>query len=61
LDFFSLKLLLLIILLMIINPLVAHIVARSAYLSGFKTNDKHSAGNGVSAGSEDSIGNGVSE
>ena len=39
-GFFSLKLLILIILLMIINPLIAHIMARSAYLSGYKTLDE---------------------
>ena len=32
-SYFSLKLLLLIVLMIILNPLVAHIIARSAYLS----------------------------
>jgi len=45
LSFFSLKLLLLIILLMIINPLVAHIVARSAWLSGYEIQDKYAKDN----------------
>ena len=35
-GFFSLKLILLIILMMILNPLIAHITARSAFLSGYK-------------------------
>ena len=34
-GFFSIRLVLLIIIIVIINPLIAHIVARSAYLSGF--------------------------
>jgi len=38
-SFFSLKLLLLTILLMIINPLIIHMTARSAYLSGHKIED----------------------
>ena len=33
-GFFSLKLLLLIVLIMILNPLIAHITVRSSYLSG---------------------------
>jgi len=37
LSFFSLKILLLIGLLMIVNPLSSHMIARSAYLSGYKT------------------------
>ena len=48
LSFFSFKLLLLIILMMIVNPLVAHIVARSAYLSGYEIKDKYAADNGDS-------------
>jgi len=40
-SFFSLKLLLIIALLMIINPLIAHITARSAYLSGCKIENQH--------------------
>lgn len=38
-GFFSLKLLLLVVLMMIINPLIVHMTARSAYLSGFKIED----------------------
>ena len=38
-GFFSLKLLLLTVLMMIINPLVVHMTARSAYLSGYKIED----------------------
>jgi len=38
-SYFSLKLLLLIVLMMIINPLIAHMTARSAYLSGYKIDD----------------------
>jgi len=48
LSFFSLKLLLLIILLIIINPLVAHIVARSAWISGYEIQDKFAKDNGDS-------------
>jgi len=36
-GFFSLKTLLLIFVMMIINPLATHMIARSAYLSGYKT------------------------
>ena len=36
LSFFSLKVLLLMIILMIINPLATHMIARSAYLSGYR-------------------------
>ena len=35
-GFFSLKLLLLLAIMVILNPLAAHMVARSAYLSGYK-------------------------
>jgi len=38
-SFFSLKLLLLLILMLIINPLVSHITARSAFLSGYRPKD----------------------
>ena len=38
-GFFSLKALLLILILIIVNPLTSHIIARSAYLSGYKTDD----------------------
>ena len=41
LGFFSMKLLLLIILTMIINPLLAHIMAGSAYLSKYKNEPRH--------------------
>jgi len=36
-SFFSLKILLLMIVWMLINPLASHMVARSAYLSGYQT------------------------
>ena len=39
LGFFSLKLLLLLGIMLILNPLAAHMVARSAYLSGYKIED----------------------
>jgi len=35
-GFFSAKLLLLLVIILVLNPLVAHIVARSAYLSGYE-------------------------
>jgi multicomponent Na+:H+ antiporter subunit G len=38
-GFFSLKLLLLTVLMIIINPLVVHMTARSAYLSGYKNEE----------------------
>ena len=38
-SFFSLKLLLLLCIMMILNPLAAHMIARSAYLSGYKIED----------------------
>jgi len=38
-SFFSGKLLLIIIIMLILNPLVAHIMARSAYLSGYEVVD----------------------
>jgi len=38
-SFFSLKLILLIALMMLINPLISHMTARSAYLSGYRTED----------------------
>jgi len=37
LSFFTLKVLLLMALLMIINPLASHMIARAAHLSGYKT------------------------
>ncbi|MCL2006515.1 MAG: monovalent cation/H(+) antiporter subunit G [Treponema sp.] len=37
---FSLKLLLLLVIMLILNPLAAHMVARSAYLSGYTTEDE---------------------
>ena len=36
-SFFTLKVLLLLVLMMLINPLASHMIARSAYLSGYKT------------------------
>ena len=38
-GFFSIKLLLLVVLILLLNPLCSHIVARSAYLSGYKKED----------------------
>ena len=40
-GFFTLKLVLLIALLMIVNPLTTHMIARSAYLSGYKIDNRH--------------------
>ena len=40
LSFFSLKLLLLLAIMLILNPLAAHMIARSAYLSGYKMEDR---------------------
>lgn len=40
LSYFSLKVLLILIFMIIINPLVTHSVARSAYLSGYKIDEK---------------------
>jgi len=40
-SFFSLKLILLIVLMMIINPLINHMTARSAYLCGYKIDSGH--------------------
>jgi len=45
-SFFTFKLLLLIILMMIINPLVSHITARTAYLSGYKVDGYDDTENG---------------
>ena len=39
-SFFSLKLLILTCIMMILNPLAVHMVARSAYLSGYKIEDR---------------------
>ena len=39
LGFFSMKLLLLLGVMLILNPLAAHMVARSAYLSGYQLED----------------------
>ena len=36
-SFFSMKVLLLMGIMMVLNPLASHIIARSAYLSGYKT------------------------
>ena len=38
-SFFSGKLVLIIVIMLILNPLVAHIMARSAYLSGYEVVD----------------------
>ena len=38
-SFFSLKLLMLLGIMLILNPLAAHMIARSAYLSGYKIED----------------------
>ena len=43
LNFFSLKLLLLLGVMLVLNPLAAHMVARSAYLSGYKPEDGETA------------------
>jgi len=40
-SFFTLKLLLLLSLMMILNPLATHMVARSAYLSGYHIEGSH--------------------
>ena len=40
-SFFSLKLVLLVFVMMIINPLINHMTARSAYLSGYKIDGGH--------------------
>ena len=40
-SFFTLKMLLLILLMMIINPLISHMTARSAFLSGYKIDSGH--------------------
>ena len=45
-SFFSLKLLLIVILLLILNPLAAHIIARSAYLSDSRLQDEYDDGLG---------------
>lgn len=39
-SFFSGKLILIIIIMLVLNPLVAHIMARSAYLSGYEVIDE---------------------
>ena len=39
LSFFSLKTLLLVIIMVILDPLASHMVARSAHLSGYKTDE----------------------
>ena len=48
LSFFTFKVLLLMVVLMIVNPLATHMIARAAYLSGYKTqdgSDKENEGN----------------
>jgi len=44
LSSFSLKLLLLLCIIMILDPLATHMVARSAYLSGYKIEDHQTKG-----------------
>jgi len=39
LSFFTFKLLVLLVIMLVINPLATHIVLRSAYLSGYKIDD----------------------
>lgn len=41
-TFFSLKLLIIIVVILIINPITTHKIARSAYLSGYRENDTNS-------------------
>ena len=40
-SFFSLKLLLLVVLILVLNPLIAHIIARSAYSSAGGLHDEY--------------------
>ncbi|MCL2397819.1 MAG: monovalent cation/H(+) antiporter subunit G [Defluviitaleaceae bacterium] len=42
-SFFSGKLLLLMVIILILSPLVGHMIARSAYASGLKLTDPHKA------------------
>ena len=44
-SFFSLKLFLLVGLMMVINPLIAHIVAHAAYISGYEAKDNDANNN----------------
>ena len=46
LSFFSLKVLLIMVLFLILNPLTAHIIARAAYLSIEGISDEHDDGRG---------------
>ena len=46
LSFFSLKLLLVIILMLILNPLASHTIARSAYVSDSALKDEYDDGQG---------------
>jgi multicomponent Na+:H+ antiporter subunit G len=41
---FSFKVLLLMVILMIVNPLASHMIGRSAYLSGYQTESQQEAG-----------------
>ena len=50
LSFFALKLLLLAGIILILNPLATHVVARSAYLSGYKVKDNKIADSGFDNG-----------
>jgi len=44
-SFFSLKVLLIMSIMMVINPMASHMIARSAYLSGYKTENQISKEN----------------
>jgi len=44
-SFFSLKVLLLMGIMMLVNPLASHMIARSAFLSGYKTDEQTRAEN----------------
>jgi len=51
-SFFSLKILLLLCLMVILNPVASHFVARSAYLSGYKIEGRHAGEDGRHEGYE---------
>ena len=55
LSFFSLKLLLLLGIMLMLNPLAAHMVARSAYLSGYKIEDRQTMDDDGYANKKDSV------
>ena len=44
LSFFTAKLMFILVILMVLNPLVAHIVARAAYMSGYKSINEQNDG-----------------